>query len=627
MNPHLFGGGFIFIGMNIRKIIREEIDDFDWISNVSFIDNLRPGRNAIIMPKDAEDKLSVLKQMEEDGYVSEDYNPKGQFTSEGDSNIRFINWFYDEEKRSWVDRIGMIFVLHTDAGWPRKLITGWGQDYSKTELINTYKNMRSGGYGGTLYDDYKDELQSTNYVKWDGSDMNEHGLNESEDFDWIEDTPNYKRVSTWNGTIGSRTTPQYGDVYLYTDDEGIKREVKVGGLTSKYRTKNYKGEWFGSDGEIRFYDASISDEEIDALNKDPEYPDPFEGKFGITISRREYNDKVRKGEILIRPGSDYNLIESEDLGWIKEVPSHKLYDACEVIDHIEVGDVVYLTGLAYYSDDDSDDPNDMDIEVHFNDARGVVRLKQQEDWDGEIINNYFDVKMDERFFDNPEDTDEVSFYCEEHEGWDDPNKKIKIRLEKPLKESEDLDWIKSVNIPIDQMVSNALSPEYYVKKYGVYEKTFAVKKPNEGGYFFVFELGDTIKEVLEVAKSEYKRLLWHGDNDYVQEYGEIYQRLKDYVYSMENPINESEDFDWIRDTEEVEIGGYKGIPKDTAKIGDRVRTSYGKEFTIEEISQASSLDDRWVWSRELGWVSREEKNWHNPKHLVKVNINESNDFD
>jgi hypothetical protein len=118
-----------------------------------------------------------------------------------------------------------------------------------------------------------------------------------------------------------------------------------------------------------------------------------------------------------------------------------------------------------------------------------------------------------------------------------------------MNESEDLDWIKSINIPIDQMVSNALSPEYYVKTYGAFERTFAVKKPNEGGYFFVFSLGDTIEEVLEVAKSEYKRLLWHGDNDYVQEYGEIYQRLKDYVASMENSINESEDFGWIRNLE------------------------------------------------------------------------------
>ena len=54
--------------------------------------------------------------------------------------------------------------------------------------------------------------------------------------------------------------------------------------------------------------------------------------------------------------------------------------------------------------------------------------------------------MDEKFFDNPEDTDEVSFHCEEHmEGWDDPNKNIKLRLGKPLKESNDFDWAKETN--------------------------------------------------------------------------------------------------------------------------------------------------------------------------------------
>jgi hypothetical protein len=89
-------------------------------------------------------------------------------------------------------------------------------------------------------------------------------------------------------------------------------------------------------------------------------------------------------------------------------------------------------------------------------------------------------------------------------------------------------------------------------------------------------------------------------------------------------LNESSDFDWIKTTEEIEIGGYKDIPKDTAKLGDRVKTTYGKTFTLEEISQGGV---RWVWGRELGWVSRDEKNWHNPLHLIKVtDINESEDF-
>lgn len=138
---------------------------------------------------------------------------------------------------------------------------------------------------------------------------------ESEELSWIENVPSNEIVRPWNGTIGSWTTPIYDRVYLYTDDDDVTREVKVGGLTSKYRKRNRKGEWFGSDGDIRFYDASISDEEIKAFNGDPEYPDPFEGKYRITMSRREYNDNARKGKLILTPNK-VGINESEmDFGW------------------------------------------------------------------------------------------------------------------------------------------------------------------------------------------------------------------------------------------------------------------------------------------------------------------------
>ena len=140
-------------------------------------------------------------------------------------------------------------------------------------------------------------------------------IKESEDLSWIENVPSNEIVRPWNGTIGSWTTPIHDRVYLYTDDEGVTREVKVGGLTSKYRKRNRKGEWFGSDGDIRFYDASISDEEIKAFNSDPEYPDPFEGKYEITMSRREYNNNASKGKLILTPNK-VGINESEmDFGW------------------------------------------------------------------------------------------------------------------------------------------------------------------------------------------------------------------------------------------------------------------------------------------------------------------------
>ena len=137
-------------------------------------------------------------------------------------------------------------------------------------------------------------------------------INESDDLDWIRDTPSNQKVRPWNGNIGypdaDKTSPTYGKVYLYTDDEGVTREIKVGGLTSKHRTKNYKGEWFGSDGEVSFYDASIMSSDIESKNYDPEYPDPFEGKYRITMSRQEYNDNARKGKLILTPNKRIQMI-------------------------------------------------------------------------------------------------------------------------------------------------------------------------------------------------------------------------------------------------------------------------------------------------------------------------------
>lgn len=145
-------------------------------------------------------------------------------------------------------------------------------------------------------------------------------MKESNDLDWIRDIPSNQKVKPWNGNIGypdaDKTSPTHGKVYLYTDDEGVTREIKVGGLEAKHRSKNYKGEWFGSDGKVTFYDASIMDSEIQSKNYDPEYPDPYENKYQITMSRQEYNDNARKGKLIITPNNNPIIESEEDFDWV-----------------------------------------------------------------------------------------------------------------------------------------------------------------------------------------------------------------------------------------------------------------------------------------------------------------------
>ncbi len=94
---------------------------------------------------------------------------------------------------------------------------------------------------------------------------------------------------------------------------------------------------------------------------------------------------------------------------------------------------------------------------------------------------------------------------------------------------------------------------------------------------------------------------------------------------------EMDEFDWIRTTETINIGGIKGIPADTAKLGDKVKVRMGYAFTIEEIDP----EDNWVWGSDLGrhayvaGVKSYGKNWHNPGYLVKISddLQESGNFD
>ena len=181
---------------------------------------------------------------------------------------------------------------------------------------------------------------------------------ESDDLDWVRDVPSNQKVRPWNGNIGyptaDKTSPTYGKVYLYTDDEGVTREIKVGGLTSKHRTKNYKGEWFGSDGEVSFYDASIMSSDIESKNYDPEYPDPFEGKYRITMSRQEYNDNARKGKLALTPNnnSTSSINESEiDFDWTDDFQwtIDMLYSMLENCNEIKISNYSLKMDSAYKS--------------------------------------------------------------------------------------------------------------------------------------------------------------------------------------------------------------------------------------------------------------------------------------
>jgi hypothetical protein len=110
-----------------------------------------------------------------------------------------------------------------------------------------------------------------------------------------------------------------GKIYLYTDNDGT-HSVKVGGIAYKHRTRRYDGTHFSNDGEVSFYDSSITQDEIDALNNDPDYPDPFEGKYGVEIPRSEYNQAIRDGRLKYQVFDNFYPINESEFDWAIETP-------------------------------------------------------------------------------------------------------------------------------------------------------------------------------------------------------------------------------------------------------------------------------------------------------------------
>lgn len=130
------------------------------------------------------------------------------------------------------------------------------------------------------------------------------------------------------------------------------------------------------------------------------------------------------------------ILNESEWDWVGDVPDYREYEPCEIIHLVDKGDVVYITGIVKYFDDD-DNP----IDVNFNNDSGVVVKKVHSVWpDGKVVNSFLSVKMDKPFFDDAEYTNLVDFWCDPESLDIDPdaNKYIKIRLEKPL--DEDLEY-------------------------------------------------------------------------------------------------------------------------------------------------------------------------------------------
>jgi hypothetical protein len=132
------------------------------------------------------------------------------------------------------------------------------------------------------------------------------------DFDWTGDVKTGRPVKYWNGgSVRGSNSPMNDQVYIYTDSDGDTHSLKVGGVAYKHRTRRYDGTYFSNDGEISFYDSSITQDEIDQGNNDVDY-DPFDGKTEIEMSRKEFNEFIDQGRLTLAPVNESNGFEWTD---------------------------------------------------------------------------------------------------------------------------------------------------------------------------------------------------------------------------------------------------------------------------------------------------------------------------
>ena len=298
----------------IKKILRESYD-LDWVRDA--------GQNKILT-------INKLKELFKKNNIDVDWDIEYYRTEDGhgDYNEYFGKFYYDRENPISYNESYFIELYEKENGHLFFQLYRYDEEdnyYHRDEVYSQIetsskdpeKFWRTVGFL-VLYQMGKIKPVRNGETEEETFDV-ENTIEESDDMDWIRDIPSNQKVKPWNGNIGyhptDKTSPTYDKVYLYTDDEGVTREIKVGGLQSPYITRNYKGEWIGSDGEVSFYGASIMDSEIESKNNDVEYPDPFEGEYQITMSRQEYNDNARKGNLTLTPNSNTVNESEEDFDW------------------------------------------------------------------------------------------------------------------------------------------------------------------------------------------------------------------------------------------------------------------------------------------------------------------------
>jgi hypothetical protein len=239
-----------------------------------------------------------------------------------------LDWVLNNE----IDLMGLSWVIRNDSGSVSgKEIQQWLINHgmfwyngstmvSSGVIVNSFVHFR-GDDGFNFYSDDEDGIEQLEedivsgkfdlVMKW--SELS-NTITESDDFDWVSDIEHTLPTKEWDGR--DHGTPNMRKLYRYTDHDGDNHLVRVGGIMYKHRTRRHDGTYFSNDGKVDFYDGSVTQQQITDFNNTGEN-DPFEGKYRVSLGRREYNENIRNNTLVMVP-DDRIVNESDDFDFVRK---------------------------------------------------------------------------------------------------------------------------------------------------------------------------------------------------------------------------------------------------------------------------------------------------------------------
>jgi hypothetical protein len=397
-------------------------------------------------------------------------------------------------------------------------------------------------------------------------------LKESDDFDWIKgiDISDYLEPPYFKNMV---------DIYGLKPNE---YEITLSKIFNQPVTID-DGSVYNKHGNIIYYETSYGDwykKEYDGQGNQTYY----ENTYGLWI-KSEYDDQNKRiyyedsSGIII---DNRNLNESDDFDWIKGI---------DISDYLEPPYFKNMVDMYGLSPDDYEitlskvfnQPITIKDKVIYNNENKVIYIENNRgDWekyeydaDGneihyEDVNGHwykkeYDGQGNQTYYENAYGFWVKSEYDDQGNLIYKENSNGYIMDNRNINESDDMDWIKGVDI------TNYIEPPYFknMKEYGLSEKEYEMvlsKVFNEpvtikGDYVY-----DTKGNVIYFENSNGSWGKWeydangneiYGENSYGYWYKYEYDNQGNKIYFEDSDgeiednrnLNESDDFDWIRDVE------------------------------------------------------------------------------